>query len=61
MTDARAVPTVDATLNGGLGGWRCGTCRSADDWTDDRTSPYCFNCGTRVAELWIAAWYAFEL
>lgn len=61
-TDTYAIPLVDPTLNSGLGGWICGACRSADDWMDvPPGDPFCYNCGTRVDELWVAAWYAFEV
>lgn len=66
MTDARpsdgyAIPLVDPRLNDGQGGWRCGTCRSADDWYDTLTDTCCHNCGTMVAHAWLGAYYAFVI
>jgi len=52
LTDTRrfATPMFDQTMNGGLGGYSCGNCGSADWWVDNNSGTGCANCDTWVTE-----------
>lgn len=62
MNDVRyATPTFDQTMNGGLGGYSCGSCGSASHWVDCPTGTSCVNCDTWVTDHFAQLMYELDL
>lgn len=62
MTNRRfATPTFDQSMNGGLGGYSCGHCGSADHWVQCGPDTGCANCDTYVTDEFAQLMYELDL